>query len=334
MSKGGGTVTEVDYGPLNVLLRARETELLDDKFYDQLLTAKNLDEALKYLETTPYNFIQDGQNIDEELRDYLSQLYKEIFEITPNIEAVEFSALEYTYHNLKVLFKDYYSDKNLKYLTIDIGRFSVQEMESAIKTGNKSTLTLPYIEVIKEAQDYYANYQNLNHLDVILDFYYLTHLDYLAKKINSPLIIELVKEHIDLNTLVIVQRLLKLNKPVSWVNGMVPDLGNIPISHFIKVAKQGSEGLNMMMQESLYREALADIRDNNGVLDSNDIEKMIDNRQMDIYKKAKLEAFGPLPVLAYLFAKKVEVKNLRIILSGIVNGLAKEKIKKLLRNPY
>ncbi|WP_282920769.1 V-type ATPase subunit [Ignavigranum ruoffiae] len=327
-------MTEVDYGPLNVLLRARETELLDDKFYDQLLTAKNLDEALKYLETTPYNFIQDGQNIDEELRDYLSQLYKEIFEITPNIEAVEFSALEYTYHNLKVLFKDYYSDKNLKYLTIDIGRFSVQEMESAIKTGNKSTLTLPYIEVIKEAQDYYANYQNLNHLDVILDFYYLTHLDYLAKKINSPLIIELVKEHIDLNTLVIVQRLLKLNKPVSWVNGMVPDLGNIPISHFIKVAKQGSEGLNMMMQESLYREALADIRDNNGVLDSNDIEKMIDNRQMDIYKKAKLEAFGPLPVLAYLFAKKVEVKNLRIILSGIVNGLAKEKIKKLLRNPY
>jgi V/A-type H+-transporting ATPase subunit C len=51
-------------------------------------------------------------------------------------------------------------------------------------------------------------------------------------------------------------------------------------------------------------------------------------------KDAKLEVFGPMPILAYIYAKENEVKNLRLILVGKENNLPIKEIRERMRIIY
>lgn len=327
-------MANVDYGPLNVALRVHETELLDDNFYRQLLSLDQLDQALKLLQGTPYEFIKDGANIDQELRSYMAQIFRDAFEMAPDKSVVEFASLDYSYHNLKVLFKDYYSDRNLESLLLEVGRYSPEILKKAVRTGQSAELPDEYMRVINEVRDYFETYHNLNHLDVILDYYYLEHLYHLAQQINHPVIIEMVEEYIDLNKMIIALRLSKLGKPVSTLAGMIPDIGKISIEEYVQAGKNGLAGLTNMLLASPYRDLVADHLNSNNEVDPIQLEKILDDHRMEKLKAAKFESFGPLPVIAYLFAKETEVKNLRLILSGLLNDLPKESIAAALRLNY
>ncbi len=51
-------------------------------------------------------------------------------------------------------------------------------------------------------------------------------------------------------------------------------------------------------------------------------------------KQAKIKALTIEPILAYIYAKKTEFKNLRIIFTGKLNSIVPEKIKERLRESY
>jgi len=51
-------------------------------------------------------------------------------------------------------------------------------------------------------------------------------------------------------------------------------------------------------------------------------------------KDAKYVSFGPEPVIAYIFAKENEIKLIRIIMVGKINGIDGEVIRERLRENY
>jgi len=63
-------------------------------------------------------------------------------------------------------------------------------------------------------------------------------------------------------------------------------------------------------------------------------EKSIDNLLTDYIKKAKTYSFGIEPLLAYLFAKEGELKNIKLILLGKLNNINPSVIKENLRETY
>ena len=327
-------MSNVDYGPLNVELRAHETELLNDDFFRQLLSAKTIEEALKLLQGTPYEFIKDGSNIDRDLRSYMAGIFNRAFEMAPDKEVIEFASLDYSYHNLKVLFKDYYSDMDLEHLTIPVGRYSIEEFQKAVRTGMSQSLPQEYMTAITAVREYLESYNNINHIDILLDYNYLEHLYKLAQKIGHPLIIKMVEEFIDINSMIISLRLTKLNKPVSALLGMVPDVGAISSQQFVQWARDGYDTLSRNLMESSYRNILSGSLDSQQRINPIELEKIADNHWMSLIQAAKFESFGPLPIIAFLYAKETEVKNLRLILSGLDNQLPKESIEEALRLNY
>ena len=64
------------------------------------------------------------------------------------------------------------------------------------------------------------------------------------------------------------------------------------------------------------------------------IDLETDNAFINRIKDAKLEVFGPLPIIAYLYAKENEVKNLRLILVGKENNLPISAIRERMRMNY
>lgn len=66
----------------------------------------------------------------------------------------------------------------------------------------------------------------------------------------------------------------------------------------------------------------------------NVFEQMTENRQMEIIESAKRISYGPEVLFAFMVAKELEIKNLRIILASKLAGLPSESAKNRLRDTY
>lgn len=64
------------------------------------------------------------------------------------------------------------------------------------------------------------------------------------------------------------------------------------------------------------------------------LEREIDNHLMEILKKAKFKAFGIEPLIGFMYAKEIENKILRLILTGKRMQVKTEAIKERLRLSY
>ena len=65
-----------------------------------------------------------------------------------------------------------------------------------------------------------------------------------------------------------------------------------------------------------------------------ELEKAIDDHQMDYSKKAKSMTYGPEVLMNYIISKETEIKDLRIILVSKLNSLPKEFALERLRETY
>ncbi len=64
------------------------------------------------------------------------------------------------------------------------------------------------------------------------------------------------------------------------------------------------------------------------------LEKSMDNLLINYARKAKTYSFGIEPLLAYLFAREEELKNIKLILLGKLNNINPSIIKENLRETY
>ena len=69
-------------------------------------------------------------------------------------------------------------------------------------------------------------------------------------------------------------------------------------------------------------------------IDFSRLSVLTDNYLTTILQVAQTQAFGPLPLLAFLNAKDIEVTNLRLIIVGKRSGFTKEAIYERMRTLY
>ncbi|MCD6420186.1 MAG: V-type ATPase subunit, partial [Synergistetes bacterium] len=64
------------------------------------------------------------------------------------------------------------------------------------------------------------------------------------------------------------------------------------------------------------------------------IEKQVDNYLVSFVDRCKYIMFGIEPVVAFWIAKEIEIKNLRVIITGKRAGIPDELLKERLRDVY
>lgn len=68
------------------------------------------------------------------------------------------------------------------------------------------------------------------------------------------------------------------------------------------------------------------------VIDFAGLALLQDNLITESYGQAQTDALGPLPLLAFLNAKVLELQNLRILLVGKRSGFTEEQIRERMRH--
>lgn len=327
------------YGSSNVLIRVYENDLLTRSHFERMLTADSFTNAVNVLRETPYrndvDRIKEDKDYDSMFMNELNETFEEMFKITPNKKLVELFSLRYAYHNLKVLLKETVVEEDLTHLFIPIGRYPIAELRQAVRTGESDVLPDEYMDSIKEVKAEYEEYKNAQAIDIILDRRYFTHLRVLADQTNEDEIPELIETFIDYNNLSTLVRVMKQKRNRNFLLAVLSSSGSIPKEDLLELADRGFPAVVQYYRTTNYRQLIEKCMDTEtNELSTIKVDFETDNAYMERMREARLQAFGPMVLVAYIYAKETEIKNLRLVLAGKESGVDPDDIRERMRLNY
>lgn len=324
---------EGNYHELNPLIRVKETELISSELMERMAAADSVQEVGEMLKSTvyaPYINEQFEYHFEESLQRHREELFAELGEIAPEPGVVWIYTMRYTFHNLKILTKSEYTDQDLSHLFIYDGFYSKDVLQSAIRTGVSSQLPESVMASINEVREYIEESNILQGIDIIYDRSFLKEQRRLGEELGHPELLKEIIAFIDLTNITIAARGITQNRSRGFMTTVLSSSGSIPKEDFLDYAEGEIEPYIDFLLASDYRDylqpALVDHQ-----ISFKTLERLKDDSLTEMFDEAQTQAFGPLPLLAFLNAKEIEAKNLRLIVVGKRSGFTQEQIKERMR---
>ena len=326
------------YGSSNVLIRVYEKSLLSLEYFERILAADHTDEVLQILEETNYDkFIERMEESDFEnmLTRALAETFKQVYKVSPSQKVNEYLSLRYTYHNLKLIFKEQITGDNLSHLYFNFTPYDFSTIDYAVSAGESNRMPEAYVESIREAREAYEQSHDLYAIDVILDRRFHTHLGILAFEIGDEDLVTMTKRFTDYRNLIILVRAKNQNRTRNFLNAVLSSSGSIPKEKIMELSDQEISDVVSFYSTTHLDKIVAEASNNdNSLISTMELEAIIDDQVMKNMQRGKIVATGPIPIIAYVHAKETEIKNLRIILYAKDLELSEEEIRERMRLNY
>jgi len=320
-------------------IRAIERKLLDKGKLDRMVEAKSPEEALKVLQDADYgNRDSDALNIYEYenlLKDENKKVYSLLKEIAPEPDVFDLFLISNDYHNIKVLLKSEFSGQNSDSLLIESGSIPADKLKAMVMDRNFTGMPAIMRTAVEECIHTYNKTLDPQVIDIILDKASFKQMKQISLISGNTFIKDLVTLFIDLANIKIFLRVKALNKPWDFLQKvLIPD-GSIsstvftenldnPLDSFIDALKFTSLG-------DFLEEGIESFKTTGSLTK---FEKLSDNLIINYVKKSKYISLGIEPLVGYLMAKEIEIKNARIIMVGKINNISNEVIRERLREAY
>lgn len=320
-------------------LRVLETRLLDKSKLDRMIDSNSAWDAVKVLQESEYaahmSHVKRAEDYEEMLSAELKRVYKLMYEISPEKSVVDVMSVRYDYHNIKVLLKAKALKEDFSQLLVPIGMVEVDKLKAAVINETYSDLPQIMRSAIEEIERDFVATKDPQRIDIIADRYMFRHMLHIAKEIENRFVENYAKSLIDLTNVKSLIRVKKQNKDRRFLEEVLIEGGNTDKDNFISLLTDNVEGLAGKLSYVDYVEPLRlGVEDYIKTGSLNGLEKLTDDYIVKIMKDAKYVSFGPEPVIAYIFAKENEIKLIRIIMVGKINGMEPEAIRERLRDNY
>ncbi|MBF1053410.1 MAG: V-type ATP synthase subunit C [Parvimonas sp.] len=318
----------------SVRIRHAEKKLLTKQQLQRLADAKNLEDAIKLLNETSYSSelskLDRPENYEQVLSEVLNKTYKEAMEISPEKSLVEILSCKYDYHNLKVLVKENILKEKFDSMYCMLDENEIEAFrELALK--NDEGLSKDF----KECLDFFETTKDPQDIDIFIDKKYFEKVLSLAEGFKLEMITEYFKAMIDFINLRTFIRCRKQNQVKETLEKVLIKGGDIETDKILDMFYEDIEILPIKLKAYKIGRVLSKIVEEYKNTNSlNSFEKSMDDYLVEIVRKAKSIHYGAEVIFSFLFAKELEIKNLRLILVGKVNGLSADFIKERLREVY
>ncbi len=318
----------------SVRIRHAEKKLLTKQQLQRLADAKNLEDAIKLLNETSYSSelskLDRPENYEQVLSEVLNKTYKDAMEISPEKSLVEILSCKYDYHNLKVLVKENILKEKFDSMYCMLDGNEIEAFrELALK--NDEGLSKDF----KECLDFFETTKDPQDIDIFIDKKYFEKVLSLAEEFKLEMITEYFKAMIDFINLRTFIRCRKQNQVKETLEKVLIKGGDIETDKILDMFYEDIEILPIKLKAYKIGRVLSKIVEEYKNTNSlNSFEKSMDDYLVEIVRKAKSIHYGAEVIFSFLFAKELEIKNLRLILVGKVNGLSADFIKERLREVY
>ncbi len=310
-------------------IKVKENQLLTNANLEQLATENNIERIVSTLIEKEYEFdiVERYEDYEIVLKKAEENLYKLIKEIVEEKEIAQIFLSKNDYYNIKLIIKSQIQSKEYKNNLIDSGTISKEEISSIMENKEYDRLDKNIKQAINETINLYEKTKLPFIIDSILDKACFSNMKKLAENIDNKFILKYIQKLIDITNIKTFFRVRKIYKDafifeVSYIEG-----GKINLKTFM-------ESLNEEEQNLKYRFIGFSDTIEQAIYNYESLDKFCDNYIMNYMKEAKLKALTIEPILAYIYAKQTEFKNIRIIFTGKLNKISTEKIKERLRESY
>ncbi len=318
--------------------RALETRLLDRSRFERMIDASSADDALKVLGESAYaNAIaemSDVHDFESILAAELRETFDLILKISPQPDLIAMMTLRYDVHNLKVLFKSKYLGIKSD-LLIPIGSLELDKLELAVNEDDYRDLPEKLrLSAEKISEDFLVN-RDPQVIDLLLDQVLYDQLIASARKNGISFLEGMFVRQIDLINLKSLIRVKRMGLNRELLKNILLPHGSIPNDRLTGMLDEPLESLITMLSMSGYADLASEgVRDWLDKGTASRLEKLSDDFITAYLKSGKWSPFGLEPLIGYLWAKEIEIKNIRLVLVGKINKLPAEAIRERLRDVY
>lgn len=331
-------IKDIDYKAINTLIRTYELKLLQKDDFERLLKADDLKATLDTLKATDYEFDQEEllqtKQFNEMLMAHLADVYREMYEVAPQPQLLDLFTLRYTYHNLKVLLKDLFLESNQETLLIPIGSLSVDQLKTLVSSGKNDNAHPLMVEAVRLTKEDFEERQLIEAVTVYMDTYYLRHLRAISDDLQNEDISAITDTLIDLYNLTTLVRSLNQGKPRSHLHALLSSSGTVSKQDLIDDSINGAVSvLKKYYSSKVYGSKLEVVIEDNKI-NTLKLDKIMDELISEIVSEGIYQAFGPMPLLGYIYAKETEITNLRLVLVGKDNQIDETILRERMRTIY
>lgn len=319
-------------------VRSNEKYLLSKDKLNNMIEAKTMEDACKILQDAGYG--SEGEVIqpllyEQTLVKETTKLYDFIFSIAPEQPEFRVFAYPFDYHNIKVLLKAEILGTGDMNILMEGGTISPAVMSSLVKERNYMPMTVNMKHAIEDAMDTHARTRDPQCIDLILDKYCYADIREVADKSGNAFLQGYIRLLIDTINLKTFARVRKTGQTWTYFSEVCLPGGNIDEKTFVA----GYDEPMNQFAVRLTSYALGDAAEGGsaGLKESGsftELEKLCDNALIRYVKGAKAYTFGLEPLIAYVVAKQMEIKCVRIILAGKAVGIESSRIRERLREAY
>jgi len=324
-----------DYPYILGLFRSLEGKLLNSGDIERMIDAPDIEAAFRVFNDTEYadNLLEvEAKNFKKALDDDLKQTRNLYEKFVDDKKIRQFLFLRYDFHNLKLIFKEKYSKKDLKEEESQVGTIAYSSLRNYILEGARVDLPSKLKKVIDQASQEFEKNHQPHYIDTYLDKKMYKLLVEITEKINNKFISDFLKMKIDMVNIKIFLRAKNLKKEVKWLSEQIIIGGRIAKKEFENVYdKNIKEALDtfLIYFDKKFINIISDFEENHNLWQ---LEQQFENYEMDYLSQTKRMSFGPEMAIAYYFAKKNALRNVRLIMTGKLNKVKPSEIRERVRN--
>ncbi|MBM0046251.1 V-type ATPase subunit [Anaerococcus sp. mt242] len=343
----------------SISTRIRENNLLTSNDLERLNDYNSVEDVLNALSDSSYRDAIQNLNRPEEYEKILDEELKNSYDLIENTAGddniLQYFRERYNFHNLKVLVREIAQDESYANLYNDIGNIDLAYIKRHLSNDNIEVGFLEgleiegyepfnksvnendtYVEYGKKALAKFRETNNPKDIDITLDKAYYEKLLIDAKEIDLEELTKYTKERIDLINIKTLLRIKAQGNEASDLSEALIDGGYIEPERLVELAPADINHIVVKLSNENINKYIVRALDDEKTLDQNllDLEKAIDDHQMDYSRLAKSMTYGPEVLMNYIISKEAEIKNLRIILVSKLNSLPKEFTLERLRETY
>ena len=328
-------IRDNDYLFLSANLRARENKMVTRALLERMLQTGSAAEAAHLLTDCGYPELSavTHDSVTAMLNARREALLRELAGLLPDSRVLTLFALRSDYHNAKVIIKAAAMGTSGAGMAAGCGTVTYAAMEKLWLEGRPTELPDGLGEAMAEAGDILARTGDPQQADIALDRAYFARLTALAQAMGSPFVAGYVRTLIDNANLRSAVRVVRMGRQASLMAAVLLPGGSAS-PQAVEAAVGRENGLAGLYGGTALAKAAA-LGD--GVLTGGSLtafETACDNGVTAYLAGARAVSFGVESAVAYLAALDTEQTQIRIVLTGLISGVAADTIRERLRDTY
>ena len=306
-------------------VRALETTLITKSIFLDMANSPSYEEALECLSGSSYNLpakatLSDIEQILLEKRQEARKLFEDLM-IDKELEGLVRAREDFA--NMRLAVRRVVTDKPIGTDYSNDGSVSASIFEEVFEQESYHEFPMHMQEAVESAiLSYYEN-KDIRQIDYAIDEISMTYMLDKAIELQSPWLASYARTQIDLTN---IKTMLRLKFIDSEQKGPFIPFGFVSIDLFLHGLNVGYDGIVQTFYPTPYSwvvdGGVSYLVSKNSFLR---LEALIEKFMFQKLKTLSITA-GPQPVIAYLYKKEHEIRNIRMILTAKKNLLDSEYI--------